>query len=57
MKPEIEKVKTVKNFPIPKNTSDLISYLGLTGYYNKFIPQFSKIAKPLPELLKKGQKC
>ena len=41
---------------MPKNTTDVKSFLGLTGCYRKFIPQFSKIAKLLTELLKKGQK-
>ena len=56
VRPDPEKVKAIKNFPIPKNTTDVKSFLGLTGYYRKFIPQFSKIAKPLTELLKKGSK-
>jgi len=56
VKPDPEKVKAIKNFPIPKNTTDVKSFLRLTGYYRKFIPQFSKIVKPLTELLKKVQK-
>ena len=56
VKPDLEKVKSIKNFPIPKNTTDVKSFLRLAGYYRKFIPQFSKIAKPLTELLKKSQK-
>jgi hypothetical protein len=46
VKPDPEKVKAIKNFPIPKNTTDVKSFLGLTGYHRKFIPRFSKIAKP-----------
>jgi len=56
VRPDPEKVQAIKNFPIPKNTTDVKSFLRLTGYYRKFIPQFIKIAKPLTELLKKGQK-
>jgi hypothetical protein len=50
-----EKVKAIKEFPIPKNFTDVKSFLGLAGYYRKFIYQFSKLAKPLTELLKKDQ--
>jgi len=57
VKPDPEKFKAIKNFPIPKNTTDVKSFLGLAGYYRKFIPQFSKIAKLLTELLKKVQTC
>jgi len=38
VKPDPEKVKAIKNFPIPKNKTDVKSFLGLTGYYCKFIP-------------------
>jgi hypothetical protein len=47
VKPDPEKVKAIKEFPIPKNTTDVKSFLGLAGYYRKFISQFSKLAKPL----------
>jgi hypothetical protein len=46
-----------------KNTSELYfniyevrSFLGLADYYRKFIPNFSKIAKPITVVLKKGNK-
>jgi hypothetical protein len=41
-------------FPTPTNTREIKQYLGLCRYYRKFIPNFSKIAKPLTELLKKN---
>jgi hypothetical protein len=55
VKPDPEKVKAIKEFPIPKNTTDVKFFPGLAGYYRKFISQFCKIAKPLNDLLKKNQ--
>jgi len=49
-----EKIEKVKNFPIPKNLTQLRSFLGLASYYRKFIKNFSKIAGPLNKLMKKG---
>lgn len=46
------KVETVENFPIPKTSKDMKSFLGLCGYYRRFIKDFAKIAKPLNRLLK-----
>ena len=53
VKPDPQKVKAIKEFPTPENTTDVKSFLGLAGYYRKFIPQFSKMAKPLNDWLKK----
>ena len=47
VRPDPEKIKAITNFPTPKNTTYIKSFLGLAGYYRKFIPQFSKTAKPL----------
>lgn len=55
IKPDPEKVNTVKNFPTPKNAKNITQFLGLAGYYRRFIPNFSKIAKPLTNLLKKDE--
>ena len=52
VKPDPQKVKAINDFPTLRNTTDVKSFLGLAGYYRKLIPQFSKIAKPLNELLK-----
>ncbi|XP_048515544.1 uncharacterized protein LOC125502056 [Athalia rosae] len=55
LKPDPKKLDAVKNFPIPKNPKNVKQFLGLAGYYRRFIQNFSKIAKPLTELLKKDK--
>lgn len=42
-----EKIKTIKNYPVPKTLWDLRSFLGLAGYYRRFIKNYAHIAKPL----------
>jgi hypothetical protein len=49
------KVRDVLNWSPPKNVPEIRSFLGLAGYYRIFIEGFSKIAKPLTTLLKKGK--
>lgn len=51
--PNPEKVKAISQFPTPKTAKDIKSFLGLTGYYRRFIENFSHITKPLTSLLKK----
>ena len=53
VKPNPQKLEAVSNFKQPRNPTDIKSFLGLAGYYRKFIRNFSKIAKPLTELTKK----
>jgi len=43
----------VKEWEQPRNATDIRSFLGLAGYYRRFIENFSKIAKPMTNLLKK----
>ena len=53
VKPCIDKVKAVKEFPIPQTKKEVRSFLGLAGYYRKSIKNFADIAAPLTSLTKK----
>ncbi|GKE95380.1 hypothetical protein Tco_1580235 [Tanacetum coccineum] len=46
----------MKNWKAPKTPSEIQSFLGLAGYYRRFIMNFSKIVKPLTSLTQKNQK-
>jgi hypothetical protein len=50
------KVQEVMDWKPPKSVHQICSFLGLAGYYRRFILNFSRIAKPMTELLKKGVK-
>ena len=54
VKPDPLKVEAVRKFSQPKNAKNIKQFLGLAGYYRRFIPDLSVIAKPLTFLLKKN---
>jgi len=51
-----KKVEAVSHWQQPTNVSEVRSFLGLAGYYQRFIEGFSKIARPMIELLRKDKK-
>ncbi|GFV15653.1 retrovirus-related Pol polyprotein from transposon 17.6 [Trichonephila clavipes] len=53
IRPSIAKTIAVKKFPVPTTVKQVQSFLGLTGYFRKFIPAYSQIAKPLSDLTRK----
>jgi hypothetical protein len=48
------KINVVQAWSIPQNITDLRGFLGLTGYYRRFIKDYGKIYRPLFDSLKKG---
>ena len=54
LRPEAGKVEAVKQFPTPSTKSDVRTFLGLAGYYRKFIPNFASVAAPLTDLTRKS---
>ena len=56
VKPNPDKIAAIEKYPIPKTPKEIKQFLGLVGYYRKFIPDFATLTKPLTQCLKKGRK-
>jgi len=50
---EPTKIKPIQEWPTPKNVGEVTSFHGLTSFYRRFVPNFSSLASPLNELVKK----
>ena len=51
-----KKIKCIREWPQPKSATEIRSFLGLAGYYRKFVKGFSSIAQPMTKLTGKDVK-
>jgi hypothetical protein len=51
-----EKVQAIREWPAPRNVVEVRSFMGLAGYYRRFITEFSRIAHSITSLQRKGKK-
>ncbi|GFT16336.1 retrovirus-related Pol polyprotein from transposon 17.6 [Trichonephila clavipes] len=56
IKPSPSKTQAVQNFPQPQTSRQLQSFIGLTSYFWKFIPNYARISRPLSDLLRDNVK-
>lgn len=54
VRPEDSKVQAIAQMEIPRTKKDVRAFLGMTGYYRLFIPNYATVAEPLTELTKKN---
>ena len=53
VRPEDVKVQAVRDFPIPTSKKQVRAFLGLTGYYRRFMPNYADVASPITDLTRK----
>ena len=55
IQPLPEKLESIAKMPVPQNAKQVKQFLGLVGYYRKFVPRFSDIARPLTQFTQKNE--
>nr|GFC53908.1 putative reverse transcriptase domain-containing protein [Tanacetum cinerariifolium] len=50
------KVEAITKWPRPTTVTEVRSFMGLAGYYRRFVEGFSRLALPLTHLMRKGEK-
>ena len=55
IQPLPEKLESIAKMPAPKNAKQVKQFLGLVGYYRKFIPRFADISRILTKLTRKDK--
>ena len=54
VRPQEAKIQTIRNWPRPTTKKQVKAFLGLVGYYQRFIPGFATLASPLHDLTRKA---
>lgn len=49
-----EKIRAIRDWPEPRNVTELRGFVGISTYYKKFVKGFSQLATPVTDLTKKG---
>ena len=57
IKPQTERIKVICDMKSPINQKGVREFLGMVGFYRKFISRFADVARPMTKLTRKDRKC